>query len=308
MKRKCIDLLATAVLFSLLVTGCAEKRETSPLYMLEELEAASAVENPDERIERLGIFVKNHPDHQYRRMAYDRILEAITDDLGDPARAEVYFKELMQREEDPRVRGSLLFWRFSKSWEANKDEAVLLAREVASGPETYYRLFLYLSYYLIWDEDYEKNASVAEELLERAVEASSDACERNQAIAVHGILKDKLGMRDEALEILEPVAGTYDADEVIARILWEKGEREKALDAYIRLAAVLPGSREKNSLDSLYSLVYEDASGLDVKIWEKRIIDGGKLHPQSFVDIEGRRFDLADFEGVKLIVNIWQPT
>jgi tetratricopeptide (TPR) repeat protein len=307
-KRKCIDVLAVVALFSLFVTGCSERRETSPLFLLEELEAASAVDDPEGRIERLEIFLKNHSDHSYRKIAYDRILDALTDDLSDPARAETYFKDVLGREEDPQIRGSVLFWKFSKLWKADKEEALSLARELVSGQETYFRLFLYMAYYLIWDEDYEKNADLAEKVLEKAVETSSDDYERRQAIAVLGGLKERLGERDEALEILEPVAGTYDADEIIARILWDKGERERALGAYIRSAAVVPGARKSSSLDSLYALVYRDTSELDAKIWEERIIDGGKLPPQSLVDIEGRRFDLADFKGVKLIVNIWQPT
>jgi tetratricopeptide (TPR) repeat protein len=307
-KRKYIGLIALAVFFSLCVAGCSERREPSPLYLLEELEAASAVDDPEGRIERLEIFVGNHPDHQYRGLAYRRILETMMEDQGDAARADLYFEEVMGREENPKIRGGLIYARFSTLWKKDKDLAISLAGELVSGPETYYRLFLYMAYYLIWDEDCEKNAGLAEKVLRKAIDTAADVYERNQAVAVLGGLKERLGQIDEALVILEPVAGTYDADEVLARILWERGERERALDAYIRVAAVVPGARKGSSLDSLYALVYRDSSGLDAKIWEKRIIDGERLHPQSFVDIEGRRIDLAGFRDTKLIVNIWQPT
>jgi tetratricopeptide (TPR) repeat protein len=307
MKPISFTLLTLTLILSLFATGCSERREASPLYVLEELDAASAVSDPEQRIERLGIFVKNHPRHQYRKLAYGKTFETMMEDLDDPGRADRYFEEVMARETDPKIRGSFFYTKFSMLWKADKERAVELARELAEGPESSYRLFLYMAYYLIWDEDCAKNADLAERVLERAINASADGYERNQAVAVMGNLKRKLGQDDEALEILVPVAGTYAADEIIAEILWGKGRRDEALEAYIRLAAVVPGMREGVSLDSLYALVHQDTSQLDAKIWEARIVEGEALVPQRFVDIEGKSFDLADFKGTKLVVNIWQP-
>ena len=53
-----------------LAGGARSARRPSALYILEELEAASAVKDPAERVERLSIFIGNHPDHPYRFLAY----------------------------------------------------------------------------------------------------------------------------------------------------------------------------------------------------------------------------------------------
>ncbi len=76
----------------------------------------------------------------------------------------------------------------------------------------------------------------------------------------------------------------------------------------MRLVAAVPGAREEKSIDSLYALVYPDGPGLDERIWEKRILGSQELKPQSFVDIEGKRYDLAKLRGTTLVINIWQPT
>ncbi len=149
---------------------------------------------------------------------------------------------------------------------------------------------------------------MAERVLDRAIESAKDDYERNQAVAVLGTLKDKMGATDEAFEILSGAAGTPDADEVIGRILWDRGEQEKALEVYIRFTAVIPGARKQLSLDSLYTLVYPGSDDLDTKIWDKRILNGTELEDHRFVDIEGKVHQLGDYDDVVLVINIWQPT
>jgi tetratricopeptide (TPR) repeat protein len=308
MKRLRIVLLATLVFSILLASACSERGEVSVLYVLEELEAASSIEDPEEMIDRLGIFINNHQDHRYRIMAYGRIFEAIATDLNDHDRALRYIEGVMERESDPAVRGMLEYRKFAYLWKKDREGATALAGELVEGPESYYRLFLYISYYLVWDEDYEQYEDLARRTLSKAIEVAANDAERNQASAILGGLERKLGNIERALEILEPLAGNYAADESIGDILWERGDREKALEAYVRLVAAVPGALEEKSIDSLYALVYPDGPGLEERIWEKRIVDSGELAPQSFVDIEGKRYDLEKLRGTKLVINIWQPT
>ena len=62
------------------------------------------------------------------------------------------------------------------------------------------------------------------------------------------------------------------------------------------------------SLDSLYTLVYPGSDDLDTKIWDKRMLNGTELEDHRFVDIEGKVYQLGDYEDVVLVINIWQPT
>ncbi len=297
------------VIFSLLLSAsCAEKGELSTLYILEELEAASSIEDPGERIERLEIFAGNHPDNPYRIVAYGRIFETMAVDLDDYDRALGFLEGVTARESDPHARGMLQYRNFAYLWKTDRDRALSLAEELVKGPESYYRLFLYMSYYLVYDEEYREYADLARETLSKAIDVAGNDAERNQAAAVLGGLESALGDDGKALEILEPLAGTYAADETLGDIYWEMGEREKAIEAYIRLVAVVPGAREEKSIDSLYALVYPGDGKLDDLIWEERILCCDELAPQRFVDIEGRSYDLARMRGRRLVVNIWQPT
>lgn len=308
MKRPCIGLLA-ALLFSLLLSiACSERSGVSALYILEEFETASSIEDPEARIERLEIFIGNHPDHRYRILAYNRIFETMAVELDDYDRALDFLGGAMSRESDPPVRGMLDYRKFAHLWKMDREQAISLADVLVKGPESYYRLFLYISYYLVYDEDYGRYADLARETLSKAIDVAANDAERNQAAAVLGSLEQKLGNSEKALEILEPLAGTYAADESLGDIYWERGEREEALEAYIRLSAVVPGARKEKSIDSLYALVYPDGPGIDIRIWKERIVDSGELAPQRFTDIEGRSYDLARMKGVRLVVNIWQPT
>jgi tetratricopeptide (TPR) repeat protein len=308
MRRPCIGLLAALVISLIVVTACSEKDEVSVLYILEELETASSIEDPEERIDRLEIFIGNHPDDRYRVVAYNRIFEAMATDLDDDERALAYLEGVMGQESDPYVRGMLEYRKFTNLWKKDREGAIALAGELVEGPESYYRLFLYISYYLVWDEEYALYADLARSTLSKAIDVATNDVERDQASAILGGLEQKLGNTERALEILEPLAGIYDADESLGDMYWERGEREKAIEAYVRLAAVIPQALEEKSIDSLYALVYPDGPPIEERIWEKRIVLSDELPPQTFVDIEGKRYDLGRLRGTKLVVNIWQPT
>ena len=308
MIRTPVSLALLAIALLVLAAGCSQEKEVSPLFILEELEAATARSDPEERIGQLEIFAANHEDHPYGVKAYERILDVMTTELDDPERAWEYFDGLMEKQEDPKVRGTLCYRRFAYLWKADKEQALLYIDELVEGPESHYRLFLYISYYLVWSDDYEQNAALAERVLDKAIASAGTEYERKQAVAVLGTLKDKLGATDEAFDILSAIAGTPDADEVMGRILWERGEREEALETYIRYTAVIPGAREHLSLDSLYALVYPGSEDLDEKIWDERMLERARLEDHEFVDIEGKSNRLGDYDDVTLVINIWQPT
>jgi predicted negative regulator of RcsB-dependent stress response len=301
-----ITLLAIALL--VLAAGCSREKEVSPLFILEELEAATARSDPEERIEQLEIFAANHADHPYGAKAYERILDVMTSELDDPERAWEYFDGLMDEQTDPKIRGSLCYRKFAYLWKADKEQALAYIDELVEGPESHYRLFLYISYYLVWSDDYAENAALAERVLDKAIASAGTEYESKQAVAVLGALKDKIGATDEAFDILSGIAGTPDADEVVGRILWERGDREEALETYIRYTAVIPGAREHLSLDSLYALVYPGSDDLAEKIWDARILEGVRLEDHEFVDIEGKSYRLGDYDDVTLVINLWQPT
>lgn len=306
MKRTAI--VAALALSLFLQASCSERDEVSPLYVLEELETASSVEDPGERIQRLEIFIDGHPDSPFRIKAYDGIFDAMAVDLDDYAGALDFLDGVLSREGDPHARGMLHYTHFAYLWKRDREHALSLAGELVEGQESYYRLFLYLSYHLVWDDECERYADLARETLSKAIVVAESEAEQKQAAAVLGALEWKLGDGEGALEILEPLAGTYAADEALGEIYWERGEREKALEVFIRLAAVVPGARKEKSIDSLYALVHPGDTGLDDLIWEHRMLCCEDLVPRRFIDIEGRGYDLARMRGRRLVINIWQPT
>ncbi len=286
-------------------TGCFDGGEYSALYVLEELEAASAISDPDARLERLNIFIGNNSEHVYRLIGYRRAFKTIAEDLGDLQRAEKYLDDALARERDYIIRGDIYYREFAYLWEADSERAVSLAGSLLDSDERYFRLFLYMGYYLSEDE---KQGGLAENCFLRAIDLASNPFERYHAMAVLGEHLRKVGRDKEAFDILEQAVDYPYANEPLGRILWERGEREKALEAYIRYTAGVPEGRGDLALDSLYALVYPGSSGLDAEIIKRRITDEGPLGDQDFVDLEGRKYRLSDYLGTKLVVNIWNPT
>ena len=285
--------------------GCFGGGEYSALYILEELEAASAVDDPEARLERLEIFINNHADHLYRLVAYRRAFETIAEDLKDLARAEGYFDDVLDKERDHTVRGNIYYRKFAHLWEADRERAVSLADDLLKGDETYFRLFLYMGYYLSEDE---KWGGLAEKCFLRAIDLAGNSFERYHAMALIGKHLVDNGRTEEAHGILKEAVEYPLANEPLGQILWDEGRREEALEAYIRLAAGVPSMRSDLSLDSLFALVYTVPSDLDTQIIEKRITDEGPIPDRVFVDLQGRSHRLSDYRGTKLVVNIWNPT
>ncbi len=297
-----ISLVAVALSF---LPGCTEKSSHSDLYVLEELEAASGETDPEKRVERLMIFTGNHPDHPYRVLGHRRALETLMAEIGDRERASAYLDGVLASERQDRVRGDLLYAKFSFLWGVDRESAVSLAEDLVAGTEKYYRMYFYLALYLMEDET---QAGLAERCFLKAGELAPPGAEKAQVYGEYGMFLDAGGRTDEALEVLAKAAAYGYANEVLGRILWERGEHEAAIEAYLRFAAMVPAARGKINLDSLYAIADDGAGNLADEIMARRIFDGELLPDEDFIDIEGRQFNLGDYRGSPLALFVFSPT
>lgn len=288
----------------LIVAGCAKRERPIALYVLEELEAASAVKKPEDRISRLDIFIRNHADHPYRSLAYERVLEAMYGEVKDPAGAERYIARALARETDPSVRGDILFARFSRLNEADSTAAFAFAESLLA-VERSPRLFLYIGYDLMGRAAV---SGLAERCFVKAAELYESPAMRAQAYAMAGVNLAITGKKDEARKYLAMAEGNPSADMMMGGLLWASGDRERALDTYIRCAAVMPAVRARERLDSLYAMVHPGAKDLGDKIIALRIVDEGPLAAGRFVDLDGREYDLPKQGGGKTVIIALSPT
>jgi tetratricopeptide (TPR) repeat protein len=295
--------IALAVL-AILAGGCARREGTSALFILEELEAASAVKDPSERVERLSIFIGNHPEHPYRFIAYNRMLETLGTEMKDEAGMEARLAEAIAAETDFVARGELLLGKFIYLTEKDKSAAVTFADSLFL-TERSPRLFLIMGYYLM---DPKVDQDLAVKCFLRSADLSTGPYEKAQAIAMAGTVLEERGKRDEAKRYLAMAAGNPDADLLRGRILWEEGNRKEALDAYVACAARMPGARAEVRLDSLYALVNPGANDLDETIMAKRIGDEGPMPEGVFVDLDGKPYDLSKLKGTKIVLYALSPT
>jgi len=289
----------------LLKTGCSSREEHSSLYILEEYETAAAVDDPEARLERLNIFVKNHKSHPYRANAYRKIFETYAVDIGEIDEASKYVEQVLAEETEFRMRGDLLLAKFKLFWNLGRDKGATIASELLESDETYYRMFLLMGFYLMGDEEY---YDLSARCFEKAHSLGSNEAERSNAMAAYGELLVMMNREDEALVALQKATVSPFAKELLAKMLWEQGKREEALTSWIGFVAAVPGAYEEIRLDSLYSLVYTESDDLDKRIWAARLIGEGPLPDHSFTDIEGRSYKLSDLTGTILVINIWHPT
>jgi len=304
MARSYLKLIAAAAACVLIAGGCSKREAPSALAILEELEAASAVKDPAERVERLEIFIANHGDHPYRHLAYNRALEAIAAELKDEARAKRFLAAALAREIDPASRGELLLAEFTHLMEKGHGEAVAFADSLL-GTERSPRLFLYMGYYLM---DPKANPALAVKCFLKSADLSTGQRARAHAFTMAAACLDQMGEKEETKRYLAMAEGNPEADEMRGRLLWEEGNRAEAIDAYIRCASRMPGARKYTRLDSLYALVYPDARDLGERIMAGRIGDEGQLSMGIFVDLEGKVYDLSKLKGKKVVLYALSPT
>ncbi len=302
--RWSLGLVVAAISAALVLGGCTSRERPSALYVLEELETASAVKSPKERVSRLDIFVKSHPASPYRMLAYERALDALAKDMKDDAAARRYLDGALEREKGPAARGDLLYWKFSRLYETDKPAALALADTLLAS-ERSPRLFLYMGYDL---SESKERPDLAEKCFLKAAGLAALPLMKQQATAMAGMYLESIGKKDQAVAYLEEAAGNPDADEAMGGILWAEGKKAEALEAYIRCVARMPGARKYVKLDSLYALVHPGAKDLNDKIMAQRIVDEGPLPGGTFVDLEGRSYDLAKLKGTKVVINALSPT
>lgn len=304
MARMVFGFMIAAAVLALLSGGCSKRETPSALYILEELEAASAVKDPAERVERFKIFIANHADHPYRFLAYAQVFEITAREMKDEARAQSYLSSLLAKETDSGARGELLLDKFSYLIEQDKERALAFA-DTLMETERSPRLFLYMGYYLM---DAKAAPDLAVKCFLKSADLSTKPHEKSQAMAMAGACLEEQGKQEEARRYLAMATGNPEADELMGKLLWEEGKRPEALEMYIRCAARMPGARKYVKLDSLYALVYPDAKNLDEKILARRIGDEGPFPDARFVDLDGKAHDLSKLRGTKIVINVLSPT
>ncbi len=306
--RNIILLAAAAVFLAGIFPSCSGETGTagtSDLYLLEELETARLVENADKRLERLEIFTANNSAHPYRLLAYEDILETMAVDKGDVEGALAYFDGLIKKEEDPAIRGKLLFAKFEFFREADSLRSVALAKEVLESGEKDFRLLMYMAYYLMGVEGQEE---IVDAIFVRLIEVSEDEHRKNHARTIYAEFLEADGCEEKAAEVLELASSYTFANAPIGRRLWEEDRREEALERYIFLAAGAPGYRKYIKLDSLYSVVYPSSNDLESKIGVLRIVYGPQIPDREFVDIRGMRHSISGYRGSKVVITAFSPT
>ena len=298
----------TRALFFLFVLcflfSCSGREGPSSLYVLEELEKASSIEDPSERLERLKIFINNNSQHPFRVEAYRRVLETTIKDMKDWDSANGFIDELLLREKEPWIRGEILFEKFSYLDDQDSIKAFAFVEDLLED-EHYPRMFFYLGYMVGRHQGAE---GLAKRCYEKAIELCRRRIEKAQITSFFGSYLMKIGEKDRAIELLKEASGYPTADAILANEFWSQGKKEEAIKYYIRYAAVMPGARKYVKLDSLYAVVFGDTSGLDRELFRRRLIDDGLLPDKMFYDMEGRRHRLSDYKGQKLVIYAWSPT
>ena len=286
------------------IPGCGGG-SSQDLYVYEELETASGRDDPSERIERLKIFASNHPDHMARTIAFGRIFEAMYRDLGDRAGAMSWFEETLAGEEDPFVRGDLLYRKFALLWEEDRDGAVSLADSIVGSGEEDYRAHLYMCYYLMGEEGRE---GLAERLFEKLLTLTDDPYRLAHARSVYGEFLMSSGRVEDAVRVLSLARSYPFAGEILAGSHMETGEEAEAVRDLLNYVAGAPGARDRVRIDSLYAAVHPGRDDLDAKILDRRILDGRVLPDESFSDLRGKTHRLSSYRGTPLVISAWSPT
>jgi tetratricopeptide (TPR) repeat protein len=299
-----VAMAAILAALAILAGGCGKREGTSPLYVLEELEAATALKNPDAKVERLEIFIGEHASSPYRFIAYRRAYETLAGDLKNGAKAEEFLDAALAKETDVEGRGELLLDRFEHLMETDRGAAILYA-DTLFERERSPRLFLFLGYDLM---DPKADPDRAVKCFLRSADLTVRPYAKAHAVAMAAYVLDEQGKREEAKRYLGMAEGDPEADGLMGKILWDEGRREEALGYYIRSAAGMPGAREYDKLDSLYAIVHPGARDLDEKIMALRIVDAGPMPDGVFVDLDGRAYDLSKLKGTKVVIEALSPT
>jgi hypothetical protein len=286
------------------VQGCSVENGGTDIYVMEELEVASSIEDPQKRIDRLQMFLDSYPDHYCRKFAYLEIFETTAVELGKEREAFDFIDRVEESEDDEGIMGELYYSGFSYLIETDSTGAVEYAGDLLRNKEADFRIFLYLGF----DLDRAGVDEMALKMFRRSIEEAENSLERSFAGMLLGRALYRKGETGRAMDILSDSGENPFSGQLTGKILWKRGQREKALEAFIDMAAGAPGMRSAVSLDSLYALVYPDKAGqLDAKILQERIGDKRLLHDGEFTDTDGKLHRLSDLRGSKVVISAWSP-
>lgn len=284
--------------------GCAGDNPGNDIYVMEELEAASSVEDPERRLERLRMFLESYPGHYCRKFAYRRIFRTLAVELGREEKAFNFINRVEEKENDTEVLSDLYYSGFSYLMDVDSARAVRYAENILREKDISFRKTLYFGF----DLNHAGISDMAASMYRKGLGKAENSTERDFAGMILGEALNRSGREDSALAVLMNSAGNPFSGRYIGEILWKRGRRKEALQYYIALAAGVPRMRERVKLDSLYALVYpEEAGDLDGKILRERIGERKLLHDGEFMGIHGRTYALSSFRGRKLVIGAWSP-
>jgi len=289
----------------LVCAGCSKRPANDDLYVYDALDAAMGHEDPAARIERLRFFTADHSGHPARVNAIAAIMTTMAVDMNDPGGALSYIDGAIGLEKDPGARAELVFRKFEYLWDSDRAGAMALAREITEGEESDFRLHLYLCYYLMGEDDC---ADPAERCFEKLLALDVDSYRNSHARSVFAEFLSGRGRTEEALGILEGAAGYPFAASIIGSYMLEKGETEKAVEAYIAYVSGVPGAGKSVKMDSLYSAVYPGRGDLQERLAAARLIDEGILPDMEFSDLHGKTHRLSSYRGKRIVISAWSPT
>ncbi len=284
--------------------GCSVDNPGNDIYIMEELEAASSLEDPDKRVERLQMFLESYPGHYCRKFAYRRIFRTLAVELGREEKAFDFVYRVEESEDDAGILSDLYYSGFTYLMDIDSMRAVRYAKNILKEKDIDFRHILYFGF----DLNHAGISGPAFRMFRRGLEKAENSIERDFAGMILGEALYRSGRQDSAMKVLMDSRGSPFSGRYIGEILWKRGQREEALEYYMNLAAGVPGMRDRVGLDSLYALVYPDKPGdLDREILKKRIGERKLLHDGEFAGISGRIYDLSSFRGKKLVIGAWSP-
>lgn len=296
--------LALIICLYLVSCGCSADNPVNDIFVMEELEAASSVENPDRRLERLYMFLESYPGHYCRRFAYRRIFRTLAIELGSEEKAFDFINEVEEAENNTDILSDLYYSGFSYLMDVDSMRAVRYAENILREKDVSFRRILFFGF----DMDHAGNPDMAVMMFREALEKAENSLERDFAGMILGKALYVSGREDSAMAVLLNSSGNPFSGKYIGEILWKRDKREEALRHYINLTAGVPGMRERIGLDSLYTLVYPGKrENLDREILKQRIGERKLLHDSKFTGIHGRTYSFSSFRGKKLVIGAWSP-
>jgi len=301
-----------AVIIAILVVSIpnfsknAEKRER------EAFRTAREVVAPEKRIEKLELFLKEHPKGKYRGYAHVYIFDTYLSDLKDTTRAITYAKGVLSSEEPKESKGPIYPALFGFWKEAGKaDSAVAVAKDALAMDLKDSSVYNEMGYALA---EAGEQLDLAIELCKKAVDVATDEATRSYAYDSLGWAYLKAGKPAEAVDALEKAvkSGGEDLEESVLSHLGEAqlaaGKTEDAIRTYLEIMSRGQFAEARAKLDSLYKVTNRSLADVDKDIKalrEKRMTEAPAF---SLRDTKGQTRSLSDYKGKIVFLDFMQPT